>query len=99
MSTFLNLPLSEGMITLGNIYGTLGEVVAGKKEGGGNEKEITIFDSTGLAIQAIICANFVYEKAKRNATTEEPICLKVSQRGGRKKETSKACSDSARSSQ
>ncbi|MCL0037304.1 alanine dehydrogenase [Dehalococcoidia bacterium] len=59
----INVPLSEGVITLKGIYGTLGEVVAEKKRGRENDEEITIFDSTGLAIQDIICAKLVYEKA------------------------------------
>lgn len=57
----INVPLSEGAIRLEDIYGTLGEVVAGVKEGRENNEEITIFDSTGLAIQDIICAKLVYE--------------------------------------
>ncbi len=32
------------------------------KEGRENDEEITIFDSTGMAIQDIICARLVYEK-------------------------------------
>jgi alanine dehydrogenase len=60
----INVPLSEGLITIDNIYGTLGEVVAGFKRGRESDEEITIFDSTGLAIQDIICAQLVYEKAK-----------------------------------
>ena len=34
------------------------------KKGRENDEEITIFDSTGLAIQDIICARLVYEKAR-----------------------------------
>jgi len=42
-------------------YGTLGEIVANIKEGRcENDKQITIFDSTGLAILDIICAKLVY---------------------------------------
>jgi len=59
----INVPLSEGVINVDGIYGTLGEVVAGTKTGRQNDEEITIFDSTGLAIQDIICAKLVYEKA------------------------------------
>ena len=33
------------------------------KKGRENDEEITIFDSTGLAIQDIVCAKLVYEKA------------------------------------
>jgi alanine dehydrogenase len=66
----INVPLSEGVIKIEDIYGTLGEVVANIKEGRENDEEITIFDSTGLAIQDVICAKLVYEKAKeRGAPT------------------------------
>jgi alanine dehydrogenase len=61
----INVPLSEGAIQIANIYSTLGQVVANIKKGRVNSKEITIFDSTGLAIQDIICAKLVYEKVGR----------------------------------
>jgi alanine dehydrogenase len=60
----INVPLSEGIINLDEIYGSLGEIVAHIKTGRENSEEITIFDSTGLAIQDIICAKLIYEKAK-----------------------------------
>jgi len=60
----INVPLSEGLIKVEEIYGTLGEVTAGIKKGRENNEEITVFDSTGLAILDIICAKLVYEKAK-----------------------------------
>jgi len=60
----INLPLKEGIITEGDIYATLGEIVSGLKKGRtGNET--TIFDSTGLAIQDIAVAGMLYEKAKK----------------------------------
>jgi len=60
----INVPLSKGIIKPDEIHGTLGEIVANKKKGRENDEEITIFDSTGLAIQDIICAKFIYEKTK-----------------------------------
>ena len=60
----INIPLSQGLIKVKEIYGTLGEVVANLKRGRENDQEITVFDSTGLAIQDIICAQLVYNKAK-----------------------------------
>lgn len=60
----VNVPLAEGIIGEKDIYASLGEIVAGKKKGRGNKKEITIFDSTGLAIQDLFTANFVFRKAK-----------------------------------
>jgi alanine dehydrogenase len=60
----INVPLSEGVIKIEDIYGTLGEVVANTKKGRENNEEITIFDSTGLAIEDITCAKLVYNKAR-----------------------------------
>jgi alanine dehydrogenase len=60
----INVPLSQGLTSLEDIYGNLSEVVAGIKKGRENEQEITIFDSTGLGIHDIICARLVYERAK-----------------------------------
>jgi len=60
----INVPLSQGQLKVEDIYGTLGEVAAGMKQGRENDEEITIFDSTGLAIQDMVCAKLVYEKAK-----------------------------------
>jgi alanine dehydrogenase len=72
----IDVPLSEGIIEVKDIYGTLGEVVAGKKRGRENNKEITMFDSTGLAIQDMICAKLVYEKASKNKKNNlTTICL------------------------
>jgi len=65
----INVPLSKGLIKVEEIYGTLGEVVAGMKTGRENDEEITIFDSTGLAIQDIICAKLVYQKVGGKEST------------------------------
>ena len=60
----INVPLSKGQLTVEDIYCSLGEVVAGIKKGRENDAEITVFDSTGLAIQDIVCAKLAYEKAR-----------------------------------
>jgi len=62
----INVPLSKGQLKIEGIYGTLGEVAAGMKKGRESDEEITIFDSTGLAIQDIVCAKLVYEKAMKH---------------------------------
>jgi alanine dehydrogenase len=59
----INVPLSEGVITKENIYSELGEIVLGNKKGRENETEITVFDSTGLAIQDLFMANYVFKKS------------------------------------
>ncbi len=59
----INVPLSQGVITKDDIYASIGEIIAGKKAGRESEEEITLFDSTGLAIQDIATASKVYEEA------------------------------------
>lgn len=59
----INVPLSKNIISLQDIYSELGEIIAGIKKGRENDNEITIFDSTGLAVQDVATANLVYKKA------------------------------------
>jgi alanine dehydrogenase len=58
----INIPFAKGLIKQSDIYAELGEIVVGKKPGRVNEEEITVFDSTGLAIQDISTAKYVYDK-------------------------------------
>jgi alanine dehydrogenase len=60
----INVSLREGYLSEKDIYGELGDIAAKKKKGRTSEKEITIFDSTGLAIQDISCASVVYEELR-----------------------------------
>jgi len=59
----INVPVAKGIITQSNICASLGEVVAGIKVGRENDNEITVFDSTGLALQDLFTAVMVYEEA------------------------------------
>ena len=60
----VNVPLHTGLYHQRQIYGTLGEIVAGKKPGR-TGTEITIFDSTGLAIQDLALARVVFDEARK----------------------------------
>jgi alanine dehydrogenase len=60
----VNVPLHTGTYQQRQIYGTLGEIVAGKKPGR-TGTEITIFDSTGLAIQDLALARVVFDEARK----------------------------------
>jgi alanine dehydrogenase len=60
----INVALHDGTMKRDHIYGTLGEIVAGKKAGRGSDDEITVFDSTGLAIQDLALARVIYAAAK-----------------------------------
>ena len=59
----INVPVSEGILLRENVWAELGEVVAGLKTGRSSTNEITVFDSTGLAIQDATTAEYVYRKA------------------------------------
>lgn len=59
----VNVPLAKKMIAKKDIHATLGEVLAGRRKGRSGAKDITIFDSTGLAIQDVAVAKVVYERA------------------------------------
>ena len=59
----INVPISKGIISRENILGEIGEVIAGLKPGRKSDEEITIFTSTGLAVQDAVTAQIAYEKA------------------------------------
>ena len=67
----INVPISKGIISRADIYAELGEIVAGKKVGRVTDSEITIFDSTGLAIQDIATAAMVYKRAREQGLGSE----------------------------
>ncbi len=60
----INVAISQGYMKPEDIHATLGEIVAGIKSGRENDEEITVFDSTGLAIQDIAVGKVVFENAK-----------------------------------
>ncbi len=59
----INVPLRNGVYHAEDIYASLGKIVAGKKPGR-EADEITVFDSTGLAIQDVATAEIIFAKAK-----------------------------------
>ncbi|MDS0297708.1 ornithine cyclodeaminase family protein [Halogeometricum sp. S1BR25-6] len=62
----INVPYGEGTLTDEDIYGAIGEIVVREKAGRTAEDGITVFDSTGLAIQDVAAAHVVYEHADEN---------------------------------
>jgi alanine dehydrogenase len=67
----INVPVSQGKICKRNIWAEIGEIVAGLKSGRQNAEEITVFTSTGLAVQDAITAKLVYDKALSNGVGEQ----------------------------
>ncbi|MCS7116909.1 MAG: alanine dehydrogenase [Nitrososphaerota archaeon] len=60
----VNVPISKGIISKEDICGELSDLIIGKVKGRISEDEVTIFDSTGVAIADIATADLVYKKAK-----------------------------------
>jgi ornithine cyclodeaminase/alanine dehydrogenase len=59
----VNVPIQKGLYTASRVHGTLGEIVANRLDGRGTA-QITVFDSTGLAIQDTALARAVYDAAR-----------------------------------
>ena len=60
----LNRLLESGEIERRDVAGTLGEVLAGTIPGRRDERQVTVFDSTGLAIQDLAVARRVWLRAR-----------------------------------
>jgi ornithine cyclodeaminase/alanine dehydrogenase len=56
--------ITAGLMQKEDIYADLSEIVTGRKPGRTGDDEITIFDSTGVAIEDAAAATIVYEKAR-----------------------------------
>ena len=61
----INVAWAAGVFEEADIQGELGDVVVGTSPGRQPEDGVTVFDSTGLAIQDIAAAHVVYERAER----------------------------------
>ncbi len=72
----INVPLSRGELTPEQVYGSLGDIVAGKKPGRVAPEEITVFDSTGLIIQDLALGLAIYQRAMERGLGEEKDFLK-----------------------
>ena len=59
----INVPLSKGVLSEKDVWAELGDIVAGTKPARTSNDEITVFDSTGLAIQDAAAVELVYRKA------------------------------------
>lgn len=60
----INVPYADGVLTDEDIHAEIGELVVGKKPGRTDETGVSVFDSTGLAIQDVAAAHVVYENAR-----------------------------------
>jgi alanine dehydrogenase len=60
----INVPLAQGLITEADIAGEIGEVITGAKPGRTSDSEITLFDSTGIALQDSATVPLEVERAR-----------------------------------
>ena len=63
----LHHAVAAGVMTANDVYATLPELAASQKPGRAGDDEITIFDSTGTAIQDVAAAVRIYERAKTSS--------------------------------
>lgn len=63
----LHHALAAGVVQRSDVHAELSDVISGARVGRSNDDEITIFDSTGTAIQDVAAAAVVYEKALRSS--------------------------------
>jgi ornithine cyclodeaminase/alanine dehydrogenase-like protein (mu-crystallin family) len=59
----LLIPLKEGAIDRGHLLADLHEIASGKKSVRSSAKDITLFKSVGCALEDLVIANLVYERA------------------------------------
>jgi alanine dehydrogenase len=59
----INVPYAAGVLDDDDIHAELGDVVVGTRPGRTTGDGVTVFDSTGLAIQDVAAAHVVYERA------------------------------------
>jgi alanine dehydrogenase len=59
----INVPLSKGELVKEDVNAEIGQVVAGLKPGRESDDQVTVFCSTGLAIQDCLTAKLAYDAA------------------------------------
>ncbi len=59
----INVPLREGLITEEDVAGEIGKVIGGELEGRQSDDQVTVFDSTGIALQDSATVPLEYERA------------------------------------
>jgi ornithine cyclodeaminase/alanine dehydrogenase-like protein (mu-crystallin family) len=72
----INVPLARKELLPKQVYGCLGDIVAGKQPGREAPDEITVFDSTGLIIQDLALGLAVYQRARQQGLGEAKDFLK-----------------------
>lgn len=67
----LHHALKDGVFNPSAVHAELGQVVAGIKPGRESAEEIIVFDSTGTALQDVVAASIVYERASAKSVGQK----------------------------
>ena len=59
----LEIPVAEGAITPEDIKAELGEVIAGTATGRSDDEQVTVFDTSGIAVQDLSASKIAYDCA------------------------------------
>jgi len=59
----LHHAIEAGLMRVEDVHAELGEVIVGRKAGRRSDREITVYDATGTALQDTACAAAIYLKA------------------------------------
>ena len=60
----IEIPLKQGTLSEDRIGGELGDLILGKAAGRKSDTDITVFDSTGMALLDLAVADFLLKKNK-----------------------------------
>ncbi len=66
----INVPVAQKILKRKNIHAKLGDVIIGNAKGREGD-EITIFDSTGLAVQDVVTAGMIYRRDREQGVGSE----------------------------
>lgn len=59
------IPYEKGILTVDKVVAEIGQVICGLAEGRRDDEEVTIFDSTGIALQDIMVSKMVLDLAQQ----------------------------------
>lgn len=59
----LHHAIEAGLATVGGVHAEIGQILAGLRPGRTRDDEVVVFDSTGTALQDVVAAALVYERA------------------------------------
>jgi alanine dehydrogenase len=63
--------IAAGLMTREDVHAELGEVILGRRPGRTSDQEISIFDSTGTALQDVVAAAAIYQRALERGVGEQ----------------------------